>query len=173
MRRWHVLLLLLVALVAGSVPVEAQQRRPDRWQAVLDNGDIIWDFRLVKLDGDQLQVRQSDTTATIAVGTIKELRLIQPSEMRIGTGNVASAPSIRAGSVSAARSSSGMFIVATCCLNRSLICGAGAYSESRSTIWAALTSALSAPNGIEPCPGVPLTRSLRHAIPFSPMLTVT
>ena len=59
MRRWHVLLLLLVALMAGSVPVEAQQRRPDRWQAVLDNGDIIWDFRLVKLDGDQLQVRQS------------------------------------------------------------------------------------------------------------------
>ena len=91
MRRWHVLLLLLVALVAGSVPVEAQQRRPDRWQVVLDNGDIIWDFRLVKLDGDQLQVRQSDTTATIAVGTIKELRLIQPSEMRIGTGNVAGA----------------------------------------------------------------------------------
>ena len=29
------------------------------------------------------------------------------------------------------------------------------------------------PYGIDPCPGVPLTRSRRHASPFSPTLTVT
>lgn len=91
MRLMRAPLLLVIPLLVGTVPLDAQERRPDRWQAVLDNGEIVWDFRLVKLEGDQLQVRQSDTTATISVGTIKELRLIQPSEMRIGTGAVAGA----------------------------------------------------------------------------------
>ncbi len=40
-------------------------------------------------------------------------------------------------------------------------------------IFAAFTSALSAPYGIEPWPGVPFTRSRRHATPFSPTCTLT
>ena len=98
MRLARPLMLLVLALVVTTGSLVAQERRPDRWQAVLDNGDIVWDFRLVKLQGDQLQVRQSDTLAVIAVGTIKELRLIQPSEMRIGTGNVAGATGALTGS---------------------------------------------------------------------------
>ena len=49
--------------------------------------------------------------------------------------------------------------------------GAGRYSASRCTTPAALTSALSMRNGIEPWPGVPRTRSRRHATPFSPTVT--
>ena len=47
------------------------------------------------------------------------------------------------------------------------------YSATRCTIAAALISALSAPYGRDPCPGVPLTRSRRQATPFSPTFMVT
>ena len=77
------------------------------------------------------------------------------------------------GRPSAGRSSSGRVIASTCALHRSSMWAAGRYSARRRTISAALTSALSAPNGIEPWPGVPVTRSRRHAMPFSPTLTVT
>ena len=43
----------------------------------------------------------------------------------------------------------------------------------RRTTSAAFTSALSAPNGAEPCPGVPRTRSRRHITPFSATVIVT
>ena len=49
--------------------------------------------------------------------------------------------------------------------------GAGRYSARRCTTAAALTSALSMRNGIEPWPGVPRTRSRRQATPFSPTVT--
>ena len=44
---------------------------------------------------------------------------------------------------------------------------AGRYAASRRTTSAAFTSALSAPNGTDPWPGVPRTRRRRHATPFS------
>ncbi len=40
----------------------------------------------------------------------------------------------------------------------------------RATTRAAVTSALSVRNGREPCPGVPLTTSVRQLPPFSPTL---
>ena len=51
--------------------------------------------------------------------------------------------------------------------------GAGRYSASRVTTWAAFTRALSEPYGIEPWPGVPFTWIRRQATPFSPTCTVT
>ena len=50
--------------------------------------------------------------------------------------------------------------------------GAGRYSARRLTTAAAVTSALSLRNGIEPWPGVPWTRSRRQATPFSPTVTL-
>jgi hypothetical protein len=72
-----------------SAPVVAQtenqaQSSPDRWQVTLGNGQIIWDVRLVKLEGDSLHVRQGDSLAVVWVGQITELRLIQKTEVRGG-----------------------------------------------------------------------------------------
>lgn len=72
-----------------STPAVAQtqnqaQSNPDRWQITLSNGQIIWDVRLVKLDGDSLHVSQGDSLAVVSVGQITELRLIQKTEVREG-----------------------------------------------------------------------------------------
>lgn len=72
-----------------SIPAVAQtenqpQSSPDRWQITLGNGQIIWDVRLVKLEGESLYVRQGDSAAVVSVGQITELRLIQKTEVREG-----------------------------------------------------------------------------------------
>ncbi|MGE5687562.1 MAG: hypothetical protein ACM34D_08690 [Gemmatimonadota bacterium] len=70
-----------------STPAAAQneaQSNPDRWQITLGNGQIIWDVRLVRLDGDSLHVRQGDSLVVVSVGQITELRLIQKTEVREG-----------------------------------------------------------------------------------------
>jgi hypothetical protein len=61
----------------------------DRWQIGLENGQYIWDIRLVRLQGDTLVFRQADTLGTVSVQQIGELRLIQKSTMRIGQGAAA------------------------------------------------------------------------------------
>jgi hypothetical protein len=60
------------------------QSNPDRWQITLSNGQILWDIRLVKLEGESLHVRQGDSLAVVSVGQITELRLIQKTEVRVG-----------------------------------------------------------------------------------------
>jgi hypothetical protein len=60
------------------------QSNPDRWQITLGNGQILWDIRLVKLEGESLHVRQGDSLAVVSVGQITELRLIQKTEVRVG-----------------------------------------------------------------------------------------
>jgi hypothetical protein len=72
-----------------STPAVAQtqnqaQSNPDRWQVTLENGQILWDVRLVKLEGESLHVRQGDSLAVVSVGQVTELRLIQKTEVRLG-----------------------------------------------------------------------------------------
>ena len=86
-------------------------------------------------------------------------------------GSSSSAASMRAGSSSAALTSSGRPSDSTRAGHSSWKRGAGRYSASRCTTAAALTSALSMRNGIEPCPGVPRTRRRRQATPFSATVT--
>lgn len=81
----------VLGLTLLGAQATAAQSRPDRWQAVMENGDIAWDFRLVALQDDRLTIRQGDAVSDLKVGDITELRLIQPSEMRIGAGTVAGA----------------------------------------------------------------------------------
>jgi hypothetical protein len=73
----------LVALVALAGPLLAQD---DRWQVTLDNDQYVWDIRLVRLDGDSLVVRQSDSLLRVPVARIKELRLIRKSTVEMDAG---------------------------------------------------------------------------------------
>jgi hypothetical protein len=79
---------MLVALVVLAGPLAAQD---DRWQVTLDNEQYVWDIRLVKLDGDSLVVRQSDSLLRVPVAQIKELRLIRKSEVDLGAGGAGGA----------------------------------------------------------------------------------
>jgi hypothetical protein len=80
---------LLVALALAR-PLAAQD---DRWQVTLDGEQYVWDIRLVRLDGDSLIVRQSDSLVHVPVARITEIRRIRKSESRSddGGGGVMSA----------------------------------------------------------------------------------
>jgi hypothetical protein len=84
----------LVALVALAHPLAAQD---DRWQITLDDDQYVWDIRLVRLDGDSLVVRQSDTLLGVPVARIKELRLIRKTEVTLGGGDAGGAMSALVG----------------------------------------------------------------------------
>ena len=55
----------LALLLALAQTARAQD---DRWQVTLDDERYVWDIRLVRLDGDSLVVRQSDSLVTRARG---------------------------------------------------------------------------------------------------------
>lgn len=82
------LLLGLLAALASPAP-SAAQAKPDRWQITLQDDDLLWDVRLVSLDGDKLTFRQADSTGVVEVGKVKEMRLFQPSELQMGTAGAA------------------------------------------------------------------------------------
>jgi hypothetical protein len=71
----------------GATPLAAQQ--DDRWQVTLDPDRYVWDVRLVRLDGDSLVVRQADSSLSLPVERITEIRLIRKSEMQLGDGAMA------------------------------------------------------------------------------------
>ena len=81
-------LLGLLAALAAPAPLAAQAK-PDRWQITLQSDDLLWDIRLVSLEGDKLTFRQADSTGVVEVGTVKEMRLFQPSELQLGTAGAA------------------------------------------------------------------------------------
>ena len=84
------LLLSALALVPGAIRAQDTPKpSDDRWQIGLENGQYIWDIRLVRLKGDTLVFRQADTLGTVSVQQIGELRLVQKSTMRIGQGAAA------------------------------------------------------------------------------------
>jgi len=76
------LLLSALALVPGAIRAQDTPKpSDDRWQIGLENGQYIWDIRLVRLQGD--------TLGTVSVQQIGELRLVQKSTVRIGQGAAA------------------------------------------------------------------------------------
>lgn len=74
---------MLVLLLAVAHPLAAQD---DRWQVTLDGDRYVWDIQLVRLDGDSLVVRQSDSLVRVPVAHINEIRLIHKSEVQITGG---------------------------------------------------------------------------------------
>ncbi|MEP6571397.1 MAG: hypothetical protein ABJD11_01840 [Gemmatimonadota bacterium] len=70
-------------------PLAAQEngdstRSTDRWQVTLPNSEYVWDIQLVGLRGDSLVYRRADSTGTVPVDQITEIRLIQKTEMAVG-----------------------------------------------------------------------------------------
>ena len=82
------ILLGLLAVLAIPSPTVAQAKA-DRWQITLQNDELLWDIRLVSLDGDKLTYRQADSTGVVQVAEVKEMRLFQASEMQMGTAGAA------------------------------------------------------------------------------------
>ena len=74
---------LLLALALAR-PLAAQD---ERWQVTLDGDKYVWDIRLVRLDGDSLVVRQSDSLVHVPVARITEVRLIRKTESTLGGGD--------------------------------------------------------------------------------------
>lgn len=76
--------LVALALLFGHLgPLAAQE---DRWQVTLEGDRYVWDIQLVRLEGNNLVVRQSDSLLRVPVAKMTELRLIQKTEVDLGTG---------------------------------------------------------------------------------------
>ncbi len=76
----------LAAVALGFIfaqPVQGQQEQ-ERWQVTLGGDQYVWDIRLVKLDGETLVVRQSDSLRRLPVADITEVRLIRKTKVEIG-----------------------------------------------------------------------------------------
>ena len=82
------LLVFTLLIAAAGRPLAAQE---ERWQVTLDNQEYVWDIRLVRLNGDSLVVRQSDSLRALPVERISEIRLIQKSEVQLGDGAIGGA----------------------------------------------------------------------------------
>jgi hypothetical protein len=80
----------IAALLVPGSRLSAQQEsttRPrERWQVTLEGERYVWDIGLVRLDGDSLVIRQSDSLASLPVEHITEIRLIQSSTVDLGAG---------------------------------------------------------------------------------------
>ena len=81
---------LLGELINPASQLRAQESTPapkrERWQVTLEGERYVWDIGLVRLDGDSLVIRQSDTLARLPVEHITEIRLIQSSVVDLGAG---------------------------------------------------------------------------------------
>jgi hypothetical protein len=95
MTRNHLLLAALLLAAPAARPLAAQAApsgvdpatlRGDRWQITRKDGEILWDLRLVRLDGEQLIVSMRDSTASVQVAEIDEIRLLKKSDLTLGAG---------------------------------------------------------------------------------------
>jgi len=80
-------LILSLLMLGVAAPSAAQGTSPDRWQILLDGGDYLWDLRIGSLRGDSLAVSQADSNFSVPVMTMRELRLIRKTTVRLGDGD--------------------------------------------------------------------------------------
>lgn len=69
---------------SGARDSTAARPADDRWQITLGEDLYVWDIRLVRLDGDSLVVRQSDSLVRVPLAGMTEIRLIKKATMRDG-----------------------------------------------------------------------------------------
>lgn len=84
MRAWRIMIGLAALLATGNA--SAQSKADDRWQLTLENGNYVWDIKLVRLDGQDLVYSRADSLGKVAVGDIHEVRRIHKSEARVTEG---------------------------------------------------------------------------------------
>jgi hypothetical protein len=77
-----------LALMSSPLPAQNPPEKPaeDRWQLTLDDGNYIWDIRLVRLGGDTLVFRQADSLGRVSVQRITEIRRIQKTTVSLAEG---------------------------------------------------------------------------------------
>jgi len=80
-------------LLLGASPLAAQDSTAigGRWQLTLEDGSYVWDIRLIGLQGDSLSIFQADTAAEVPVAQITEIRLLQATEVQLGSPDAAAA----------------------------------------------------------------------------------
>ncbi len=71
--------LACLALLAAA-PIRAQE--DDRWQVTLNDGNILWELHLVRLERDTLVLSHADSTYSFPIMQVDELRLVRKSERR-------------------------------------------------------------------------------------------
>lgn len=86
------LLVALVGLTASTAT--AQNKQDDRWQLTLENGDYVWDIRLVKLDGQDLVYTRADSTGKVPVADIHEVRRIHKTQAALNEGAAGAMPAL-------------------------------------------------------------------------------
>ena len=84
MRGWR-MMLAAVALF-GAANASAQSKSDDRWQLTLENGNYVWDIKLVRHDGQDLVYSRADSLGKVPVADIHEVRRIHKSEARVNEG---------------------------------------------------------------------------------------
>jgi len=87
------LVLRLVAAVPLNLlaisPLAAQSATasPDRWQLTLNDQSYVWNVRLVRLSGDTLTVRSTDSLIATPIQEIKAIQLLAETILRVGDGH--------------------------------------------------------------------------------------
>lgn len=89
--RVHLATAALALLAAAPLAAQDSTTVAGRWQLTLQDGSYVWDIRLIGLQGDSLRLTQADTMAAVAVEQITEVRLIQGTEVDIGSPDAAGA----------------------------------------------------------------------------------
>ena len=77
-----------------AAPLAAQT---DRWQVAVDGDKYVWDVQLVRLDGDSLMVKQSDSLVGVPVAHINEIRLIKKTEVELGANEAGAMSALTGG----------------------------------------------------------------------------
>ncbi|MEO8032325.1 MAG: hypothetical protein ABJC74_08490 [Gemmatimonadota bacterium] len=91
---WFRMMVVVAALGLVTASAAAQSKADDRWQLTLENGDYIWDIKLVSLDGQNLVYQRADSTGKVSVADIHEVRRIHKTEVRVTDGAAGAMPAL-------------------------------------------------------------------------------
>ncbi len=84
----------LLALQVGSgIGAQAPAQERERWQLTLRSSEILYELRPVRLEGDDLVLREGPRTISVPLREITELRRVVPSPS-LATGPVRRTPAL-------------------------------------------------------------------------------
>ena len=77
----------LGSLTGSALSAQASHSGLDRWQLTLNDQSYLWNVRLVRLSGDTLTVRSSDSLIATPIQEIKAVQLLAETVLRVGDGH--------------------------------------------------------------------------------------